>query len=139
MKEAKLYLSKDIKDLLSTCYDDIPVFKTILISDDDSLWGKPIKIGDKFYSVGSSYKEYYSVDEFDYFKCDEEIDELEEWAEDNIKCPVCGCVDIDSWEHSRDEDEEYQCSGCGSILSWERKQEVTYNTTVKKINEFRSI
>jgi hypothetical protein len=51
----------------------------------------------------------------------------EEYGEDNIKCPVCGYEEPDSWEYA-EESEESECGKCGAILSYNKNVSVTYNT-----------
>ena len=62
------------------------------------------------------------------------------YAEDNIKCPYCGCENENSWEISTDGDEEI-CNDCGSKYIWNRNTSVTYNCSpiehkeIKNLNE----
>jgi hypothetical protein len=55
-------------------------------------------------------------------------------AEDNIKCPYCGCENTDSWEVSDNSGEEI-CEDCGSTFVWNRDTRVTYNSAPLKQKE----
>ena len=50
-----------------------------------------------------------------------------------ITCPHCGKQSSDSWEAS-DSDDEYDCDVCGSVFSYQRNIEVTYSSTIVKVN-----
>jgi ribosomal protein L37AE/L43A len=139
MKELKIYLRDDIEDLLEETFEGIPILKTITIPDDEDIWTIPLLINSKFYHTCMSYKNNYAVKELEYFKCEEDVKDLEEYAEDNIKCPVCGYEELDSWEYSEDEEEEHRCDHCNSILAWQREHTVIYNIQVKKISEFKKV
>lgn len=138
MKEVRIFLIDDITDMLSD-YNTIPAIKTLKIPKNESLWGQPLKIDGKFYTVGCSQGENYGVHELKYYKYDEDIQDLDSYNEDEIKCPVCGYEESDCWEYTQGEADEYECGYCGSILTWSREISVSYSTTVKRINEFKEI
>lgn len=129
MRKVELYLRENFKAILQD-WNELEVFKTLYISDDEDLWGRVIKIDGSFYTVCSSQADKYSVRELKQF----DTDETETNDEDNIKCPICGYEDEDSWENDMDSDEMI-CSYCGSMLEWSREISVSYTTEVKKIKE----
>lgn len=141
MKEAKIYLDEKIinKDNFMTDWGNSPVFKTIMIEDNENLWDNAIKINDDFYSVCCSQGQNYAVYKLDFYDSDEDLELLVDYNEDNLRCPVCGYEESDCWEYSSDSEDEHECQGCGSILSWEREYTVTYETKVIKRNEFKEI
>ena len=58
-------------------------------------------------------------------------EEEENWDTSEIKCPICGYEESDSWEYDSDQG-EIKCGGCGATLEWSREVEVSYSTEVKK-------
>lgn len=131
----KVYLSTDnsvyrlisngvsIEDLGYPCIfevEDPPSFDCPIYQHNNSFYCLRL-ISDK--------DKYIVVKECTYDYDVEEGDEV--WGESEITCPVCGCVETDSWEY-RDED-EYICPDCGSVSSVTRQVETTYTTTVKEI------
>ena len=66
-------------------------------------------------------------------KIDFNIDNEEETLENNIKCPVCGYEDLDSWEMSDEFDNSYRCGRCGAILQVQKNISVTYDSYVKQL------
>ncbi|MBE7708079.1 MAG: hypothetical protein E7Z88_05170 [Cyanobacteria bacterium SIG27] len=65
---------------------------------------------------------------------DKEDIEKELWGEDEIKCPVCKNIVMDSWEYE-DYDPNFRCSYCGSIFSYERYTHPTYTMILKKVGK----
>ena len=136
MKEIKLYLSKDLKgDFLETDWENSPLLRTVSIKDDEDIWNTPLHINDKFYNATMAYQNNYAIQELEYYKADEDIEDLEEINEDNIKCPICGYEESDCNEYSNDSEDKHICEGCGSELSWEREYSVDYIVKVNKIKE----
>ena len=137
MKTIKLYLDKDVRknDSFISLWNESLIFNTIEIEEDLNIWDTLLKINNKHYYVCSGQDNNYSIKELEYYKGDNEIDELEECCDDCIKCPVCGYEESDCHEYSADEEDNHICGHCGSILSWNREYSVTYTTEVIKINK----
>jgi hypothetical protein len=55
------------------------------------------------------------------------MSEYEEHSGDEIKCPYCGVVNTDSWEH--DSERIYECENCWIPSKLEVDISVTYTTT----------
>ena len=87
-------------------------------------------LNSKWYVLGivAASKEYGAAHELKKFN----LEETSTYCENEITCPICGYVDMNSWEED-DENEEYQCGGCGAILEVSRNVEVTYSATVKEL------
>ncbi len=75
----------------------------------------------------------HRMDEFDLDK------DNEEFGCSNIKCPICGFEDIDSWEMSSEYDNDYQCGRCGAILQVQKNISVTYDSYVKELPEIKEV
>lgn len=60
------------------------------------------------------------------------------YCDDELKCPVCGWINIDSWELS-DGDDDYPCGQCGSILEYDSFVTRTFTVKVKEICEIKKI
>ncbi|MDU6113799.1 MAG: hypothetical protein E6649_05245 [Paeniclostridium sordellii] len=135
MKKLKLY-KKVVRKYgkLNYDWDMSPIFKTIEVNDDFDIWSTPILINNTFYTVSSSQGNNFKIVELEYFKFDEDIDDLETFGEDEITCPVCGSKQSDSWEYSCYSDTNI-CDDCGSEYDWSREVEVTYNSQATKIGE----
>jgi hypothetical protein len=58
-------------------------------------------------------------------------DEPEEEINDNIKCPLCGSENIDSWK-ADEEDENYECGTCGAILEYTSEVSRTFYVNLKE-------
>lgn len=138
MKEVKIYLSDKLIQLknFQHDWDNSPVFKTLKVEDDCDLWNSPIKVKDEFYNVCMSQGDNYCIDKLDFYNYEDDIQNMVEYNEDNILCPVCGYEETDCWEYSNNEEDEHECQGCGSILSWEREYTVTYKTKVVNRSNF---
>lgn len=61
------------------------------------------------------------------------MENKETYAEDDITCPKCGWVDIDSWEHRSDSGED-ECPKCEAKFKWDRDVHVTYSTELIESN-----
>lgn len=57
------------------------------------------------------------------------MEKKENFCEDEITCPNCGCVFTDSWERQGDEGEE-ECE-CGCKFNWNRDVSVSYSAEEK--------
>ena len=126
MKKIELYLADDFKDVF-TEWDEVEVYKTLSVADDVELWDRVISLDGKFYSVRYSQGNKYKIRELEQFNLEEE----ENWDTSEIKCPICGYEESDSWEYDSDYG-EIKCGGCGATLEWSREVEVSYSTEVKK-------
>lgn len=126
MREIKLYLLEDFEDWKAS-WEDVKPFKILSVSDDIELWDRVIKINKSYYRIFSSQGNNYKIEEILNF----DLDEIDTWGEQEIKCPICGYEMSDSWEYEDDEGEEI-CGGCGATLEWKREVEVTYSTEVKE-------
>lgn len=127
MKQIKLYLSDDFKDILQD-WEEVKPFKILSVADDIDLWESAISLGNKIYGVASSQGDSYKIYELPNFNIEEDTT----YGEDEIKCPICGNEISDSWEYEGEDGEEI-CPGCGATLEWTREVEVTYSTSVKKV------
>jgi hypothetical protein len=140
LKKIKIYLSEKLKgDICNTDWKNSPILKTALIKDDEDIWNSPLCIDNKFYNVCMCCRNNFVVDELEYYKVDNDLEDLEEINSDNIKCPVCGYEESDCNEYSSDSDDEHICQGCGSELSWEREYSVDYIVKVNKIKEVKEL
>ena len=126
MKKIELYLTDDFKDVF-TEWDEVKAYKILSVADDVELWDRVISLDDKFYSVCCSQGNKYKIRELEQF----DIEEEKNWDTSEIKCPICGYEEIDSWEYDSNYG-EIKCGGCGSTLEWSREIEVLYSTEVKK-------
>lgn len=88
------------------------------------------KLNEYYYSlcIVAANKEYGAAHELINF----DINGEETNYKNDITCPICGHVDLDSWEED-DENNEYQCGRCGAMLEVIRNVEVTYSAEVKEI------
>jgi len=55
------------------------------------------------------------------------MSEYEEHSGDEIRCPYCGIVNTDSWEHDRER--TYECESCWIPSKLEVDTAITYTTT----------
>lgn len=103
----------------------------LLKMDKDLSFGTVLKFDGKYYGLCSkdAGNNLIIVRECEYPDGKKEF-----YAESNIKCPVCGEENNDSWECSDNDDTE-ECSNCGSKFSWERNVEVTYSMELIKKNK----
>ena len=100
------------------------------VADDIELWDRAINLDGKFYSVCCSQGNKYKIREIEQF----DIEKEENWDTSEIKCPICGYEESDSWEYDADCG-EIECGGCGATLEWSRDVCVSYSTEVKKVVE----
>lgn len=139
MKKLKLYKEPVKKvDRFDYDWERSTIFRVIEVEDEVDIWSTPMFIDGKFYYCCCAHGDCYKVSELDYFKFDEEVEELETFGEDEITCPVCGSKQSDSWEYSCDSD-EHTCGECGSEYEWERQVEVTYSSQATKIGGYIEI
>lgn len=126
MKKIELYLYEDFKDIF-TEWDEVKVYRTLLVTGDIELWDRAIELDGKFYSVCSSQGNKYKIRELEQFNPEED----ENYDTSEITCPICGYEESDSWEYDSDYG-EIECGGCGATLEWSREVEVSYSAEVKK-------
>lgn len=127
MKEIKLYLASDFATLLQE-WDEVKPFKILNVDEKTDLWEGAINLNNKFYYVCCSQGNNYQLRELEQFK----IDEKETFDENEIKCPICGYEDVDSWEYDNESGEK-ECVGCGALLEWSREVIVTYSAEIKQV------
>jgi hypothetical protein len=136
MKRLKLYkeVVHKVGNRFDYDWDRSPIFKTIEVEDDFDIWSTPMFINGKFYSVSCRAEDNCEIVELDYFKFDADEEDLDNFGEDEITCPVCGSKQSDSWEYSCDSD-NHICEDCGSEYEWERVVDVTYSSQAINIGK----
>lgn len=87
------------------------------------------KFKGKFYALRSSIS---SKDVGQVKEITVDLENTEENYESQLKCPVCGWEDQNSWEISDDEGET-ECGRCGAVLEFIRNITIDYCTTVKSV------
>jgi len=122
----KLY-SLDVKNVDYRDTEKNPFLGTINIEPD--LY-ELFQLNNKWYVLGTVNvdKKYGGAHEIQNLN----LEATETEYENYITCPICGYVDMDSFE-ADDEDTEYQCGRCGAILEVSRNVEVTYSAAVKEL------
>jgi|GEM_PF-4571087 len=121
MKHYKLYKDCSCGDFIENigscvCFKEID-------TESDIVAGEILKIGERFYVVSATkITDELFLRKEGHFN----LNKLSTDDERNITCPICGFVDVDSWEF--EEDSEYVCPHCGAKLSVERNY--SYDTTV---------
>ena len=98
MISVKLYLYDKLKRQggFKISWDNSKVFKELTIDKCEDLWDLPLMINNNFYSVCVSEGNNYAIKKLDFYRFDEDIDDVYNYGEDEIKCPVCGYEISDS-------------------------------------------
>jgi len=91
--------------------------------------GEVAKVGDSYYVPGvlSLADKRAGVR-----KMEIDLQPADKDYEHELTCPYCGYRDGDSWELSRDDEEEHECGRCGAIMSYQRAVTVEYNSSPVK-------
>ena len=112
-------------------YSDIPT----LFEADGITCGDVVNFNGKHYAICSTSTKHN-------FSAAEEIeisdDGEDEVNDNNIKCPVCGKENEDSWEYSNESD-DYECGTCGSTLSYMSEITRTFYIKVKSRPEIKQV
>lgn len=51
---------------------------------------------------------------------------------DEIKCPYCGYEDIDSWEMTEEEQDDFECANCEKVFNVVRHLTIQYSSKPKE-------